>query len=110
MPVSLSGRRESSGDLLYEKMPPNLKFTGDPGTWSRSLRILQDLKPRAVVPGHGPLAGPESLDRQASFLEGLPHRLLAIRNTGMTDPGTIAQTLGLSMGSVEKLLERLHHS
>lgn len=96
------------GDLLYEKMPPNLKFTGDTLTWSRSLRTLQGLKPRTVVPGHGPLAGPESLHRQASFLDGLTERLAKVRSSGITDLDTIAQTLGLSKGSVEKLLERLH--
>ncbi|MDE3198416.1 MAG: MBL fold metallo-hydrolase [Acidobacteriota bacterium] len=41
------------------------------GNWPKVLAAAENLKPRFVLPGHGPAGGPEILTGQASFLEEL---------------------------------------
>ncbi len=45
-----------------------LAFDGDPATWAVALRELAALE-AVVVPGHGPVGGPDDLHVQADYLE-----------------------------------------
>ncbi len=42
---------------------------GDPGAWPGILERLPELGPRIVVPGHGPVSGPESVDVVSAYLD-----------------------------------------
>jgi cyclase len=44
---------------------------GDLVTWIESLRRVRDFPLETVIPGHGPVGGPELIDAQIEQLEGL---------------------------------------
>ncbi|MFF2956914.1 MBL fold metallo-hydrolase [Kitasatospora sp. NPDC057965] len=59
-----------AGDVLLSGCTPFLLMGSVRGTL-RTLDRLRELAPRTVVPGHGPVAGPELLDETAAYLEWL---------------------------------------
>jgi glyoxylase-like metal-dependent hydrolase (beta-lactamase superfamily II) len=59
-----------AGDLVVVDAHPNLT-RGDPSNWLRTLDRLMELHPAAVVPGHGPPGGEESLATVRRYVETL---------------------------------------
>jgi glyoxylase-like metal-dependent hydrolase (beta-lactamase superfamily II) len=61
-----------AGDLVVVGTHPNVT-SGDPEQWLRILERIRQLGVEKIVPGHGPVAGPEALDSVAEYLETLLH-------------------------------------
>ena len=59
-----------AGDLVVVKTHPNIT-SGDPEQWLRILERMRQLGVERIVPGHGPVVGPEALDSVAEYLETL---------------------------------------
>ena len=59
-----------AGDLVVVKTHPNIT-SGDPDQWLRILERMRRLGVERIVPGHGPVVGPEALDSVAEYLETL---------------------------------------
>lgn len=55
-----------AGDLCFFGVTP-LGFQGDPATWAEVLEAIAELEPR-VVPGHGPVGGPDDVRAVAAYL------------------------------------------
>lgn len=58
------------GDLVFVERHPYLP-DGSPDGWRLALRTMQGWQPATVVPGHGPVSGPESLSTMLSYLDTL---------------------------------------
>ncbi|MEM0129099.1 MAG: MBL fold metallo-hydrolase [Thermoplasmata archaeon] len=59
-----------AGDLVLNRVHPSLG-DGDPEHWIEVLRRLEALRPERIVPGHGPVAGPEAIDAMVAYLEAI---------------------------------------
>ena len=59
-----------AGDLVVVGTHPNVT-SGDPEQWLRILERMRRLGVERIVPGHGPVVGPEALDSVAEYLETL---------------------------------------
>jgi glyoxylase-like metal-dependent hydrolase (beta-lactamase superfamily II) len=59
-----------AGDLVFNGGHPFL-LEGCLGNYPAALDRVRRLGPRVVVPGHGPLAGPELLDRMTAYAQWL---------------------------------------
>jgi cyclase len=59
-----------AGDLVVNGTPPFVG-QGDSEEWLDALARMRELEPRVIVPGHGPIAGPEILDKVENFLTRL---------------------------------------
>jgi cyclase len=46
---------------------------GDVGAWPGILERLAELGPQTIVPGHGPVAGPEAIDFMLRYLDAVTH-------------------------------------
>ena len=58
------------GDLLFIDFHPVLA-TGDPENWLRLLLKAREMKPTAVVPGHGPVGDESDLKAMSAYIEKL---------------------------------------
>ncbi len=56
------------GDVVVTDHHPNFG-SGDPDHWLEVLDHLRALGPEQIVPGHGPVRGPEALDAVQDYLE-----------------------------------------
>ena len=62
-----------TGDLVFHQVTP-LALQGTISGWLNALAELKALEPTVVVPGHGPVGGPEAIDqveRYLRFVQGL---------------------------------------
>lgn len=66
-----------AGGLLDHRRVPDIQDSELPG-WQLALADLKRQPVRAIVPGHGPLAGPELVDTVAQYLRRLDARLLEL--------------------------------
>lgn len=57
-----------AGDLVMSSVTPFVMF-GSLSGLRRALRQLLDLRPRVVVPGHGPVGGPELIEQNLRYLD-----------------------------------------
>ncbi|GAA2382387.1 MBL fold metallo-hydrolase [Streptomyces glaucosporus] len=76
-----------TGDLVWSGVTPFVLM----GSVSGSLRALEEMRalaPRVVVPGHGPVGGPELLDRTGAYLR----RLARVAEEGVRDGLTPLET------------------
>ncbi len=72
-----------SGDLIFAGMFPFAgDATADPAAWMAVLRSWSALAIDYVIPGHGPVCGPEEIPRQLSFFEALKRSTLATIEAG----------------------------
>jgi glyoxylase-like metal-dependent hydrolase (beta-lactamase superfamily II) len=69
------------GDLLFVDHHPWLG-AGDPDCFRQILREVAELKPRMVVPGHGPVGGPESLEHMSQYVDELDGLARSMLKTG----------------------------
>lgn len=72
------------GDLLFVDRHPWLS-DGDPEAHRRTLRAVKALGPERLVPGHGPVRGPESLDALVGYIDTLEALGRALMRAGATD-------------------------
>jgi cyclase len=70
-----------AGDLIVNNVPPFIG-QGDSLEWLRGLRQVRELQPRVIVPGHGPVAGIEVVDRLERFLLRLRDGVTSLTNEG----------------------------
>jgi cyclase len=56
-----------AADVVVVGSHPNLA-SGDPSHWLRVLDELEALRPERIVPGHGPVAGPEAIELMRDYL------------------------------------------
>jgi glyoxylase-like metal-dependent hydrolase (beta-lactamase superfamily II) len=66
-----------TGDILFEGMHP-VMFSGISSTlkWKEAIeRILSDYEINTVIPGHGPISGPESLNTMIAYFEDVENVL-----------------------------------
>ncbi len=59
-----------AGDLIVVDNHPWVG-DGDVGEWEQILERIEQLGPTTIVPGHGPVAGPESLDFMRAYFDEL---------------------------------------
>jgi cyclase len=57
-----------AGDLIFNNGTP-FALAGSIGGWLEALERLRALGAETIVPGHGPVCGPESIDAVKSYLE-----------------------------------------
>lgn len=70
-----------AGGLLDARRIPDVQ-DGDIDGWLAALDALRALRPRTVVPGHGPAGGTELIDLNARYLRQLQARLLELVRAG----------------------------
>lgn len=58
------------GDLVFVQRHPYLP-DGQPEGWKQALRTIAGWQPLRVVPGHGPVSGPESVATMLGYIEAL---------------------------------------
>ncbi len=56
-----------AGDVLFRRCTP-MGWTGSYAKWFACLDLLIDLKPEAIVPGHGPVCGVEGVIEMKAYL------------------------------------------
>ncbi|WP_395511798.1 MBL fold metallo-hydrolase [Streptomyces racemochromogenes] len=128
-PVELihPGTAHTAGDTVVWLPRQRVMFTGDvvmsgatpfclTGSVSGSLAAVEELRalgPRTVVPGHGPVGGPELLDATAGYLRRVQRLAAEGRAAGLTpleaareaDLGPYAELL-----DAERLVPNLHRA
>lgn len=128
-PVELvhPGTAHTSGDTVVWLPRQRVLFTGDvvmsgatpfclTGSVSGTIAVVEGLRalgPRTVVPGHGPVGGPELLDATAGYLrrvqrlaaEGLAAGLTPLETAREAGPGPYAGLL-----DAERLVPNLHRA
>ncbi len=57
-----------AGDLIFNQGTP-FALQGSIGGWLEALDRLRALDPEIIIPGHGPVCGPESIDAVGAYLE-----------------------------------------
>jgi cyclase len=57
-------------DLLFVKIHPYLA-SGSPKKWKQALTEIEGLKPKIVVPGHGPVGRPADLSLMSQYIRSL---------------------------------------
>jgi glyoxylase-like metal-dependent hydrolase (beta-lactamase superfamily II) len=72
-----------SGDIVQNKLVPNL-FNEDTSAenWLAILDKLEPLKPRYIVPDHGPLGDGSLIAQERAFLSDARNRALALKRQG----------------------------
>jgi cyclase len=101
-----------SGDLIFAGMFPFAgDTTADPEAWMSTLRLWKTMAIDHVIPGHGPVSGPDEIARQLEFLETLKQNTLAAIATDK-GPEDIVLPAMYPIGDrpwfAEKTLQRWH--
>lgn len=101
-----------AGDLVMSGATPFVLMGSVRGSLG-ALRELAALAPRTVVPGHGPVAGPEVIDRNIAYLEWIERLAAEGRAAGRTPLETARETdLGEFAGLLdpERIVGNLHRA
>jgi glyoxylase-like metal-dependent hydrolase (beta-lactamase superfamily II) len=89
-------RAHTEADLVVHIPEAGVLVTGDvldeipycghgrPRRWLAALQRLRDLEPIAIIPGHGPVLGPEHLERMIELWEALLEQALLAIQRGET--------------------------
>jgi len=74
-----------TGDTLFCDHHP---YMGEANfdAWLRSFNKMRELKPDRIIPGHGPVCGLESVDRQQQYME----KMMAVRSRWNPEDGETA--------------------
>ena len=59
-----------AGGMVCAGRIPDIRDSDFEG-WQRALRRLEELKPARVVPGYGPISGPQAIAQSAAYLDAL---------------------------------------
>lgn len=72
-----------SGDIVQNKLVPNMpNEDASPKSWLAILGQLEPLKPRFIVPDHGPLGDGSLIAQERAFLQDLQGRALELKRQG----------------------------
>jgi cyclase len=101
-----------TGDLIFNTGTP-FALQGSVAGWLESLRDLERLGAATLVPGHGPVCGPEAIAPVRSYLEWVEELAVDGIAAGLT-PLEAAQRAGLGpyagLSDPERLVGNLHRS
>ncbi len=73
-----------AGDILWVGYHPNLEDSDLQGQ-IRALKMILRLKPRRIVPGHGPVCGPREVERFIRYLEELDSNIRSGLRKGLAN-------------------------
>src|SRR5207247_6598456 len=71
-----------AGDILWVGYHPNLEDADLQGQ-IRALKMILRLKPRRIVPGHGPVCGPREVERLIRYLKVLDRNIRSCTRKGL---------------------------
>jgi cyclase len=101
-----------TGDLVFHGGTPFV-LSGSPVGWLRALEQMASLQPEIVVPGHGPVGGPELFAPVADYLRFLIDVAADARARGLS-PLEAARTLDLGrfagLAEKERIVGNLHRA
>jgi cyclase len=102
-----------TGDLLFNGGTP-FALMGSISGWIEVLdTVLRPLGARTLVPGHGPVCGPEVIDENLAYLRFVQHAAAEARTAGLT-PLQAARTLDLGefkdLLDAERIVGNLHRA
>jgi len=101
-----------TGDVVWSEVTPYVLMGSVTGSL-RALERLRALRPRVVVPGHGPVGGPELLDFTESYLRLIGRLAEEGRRDGLT-PLQAAERAELGdfakLVDAERLVGNLHRA
>lgn len=72
-----------TGDLVFYRVCP-LVWDGTVTTWLAALDDMLSLDPAVVVPGHGPVAGPEALTELIGYFRALREQGQSLHDEGLS--------------------------
>lgn len=101
-----------TGDVVWSQVTPYVLMGSVSGSL-RALERLRALRPATVVPGHGPVGGPELIDATEAYLRRLQELAEAGRRAGRTPLETArAADLGpfATLVDPERLVGNLHRA
>ncbi|KAA9132157.1 MBL fold metallo-hydrolase [Microbacterium caowuchunii] len=90
-----------TGDLVFHGGTPFV-LSGSPAGWLRALDQMAALEPVTVVPGHGPVGGPELFEPVADYLRFLMDAAADAHARGLT---AAEAARGLDLGRFAELAE-----
>ena len=101
-----------TGDLIFNQGTP-FAVMGSVAGWLEALEVPRALEPETIVPGHGPLCGPEVIGEVADYLrfvqemarKGLEAGLTPLQAAQQTDLGRFSDWL-----DQERLVGNLHRA
>jgi cyclase len=101
-----------TGDLIFNQGTP-FAVMGSVAGWLEVLEGLRALEPETIVPGHGPLCGPEVIDEVADYLRFVQETARRGLEAGLT-PLQTARQADIGRFSVwldkERLVPNLHRA
>jgi cyclase len=101
-----------TGDLVFHGGTP-FALSGSPAGWLRALEQLAALRPEIVVPGHGPVGGPELLEPVSAYLRFLIEAAADAHARGLS-PLEAARDLDLGpfagLAERERIVGNLHRA
>lgn len=101
-----------TGDLVFHRVTP-LALQGTITGWLSALAELKALEPAVVVPGHGPVGGPDAIDRVERYLRFVQDLAAAAYAAGRS-PLEAAQSADLGefaeWPDSERLVMNLHRA
>ncbi|MCS7276500.1 MAG: MBL fold metallo-hydrolase [Dehalococcoidia bacterium] len=83
-----------AGDVVFKGCTPFV-LEGCIGHYFETLDRLRELGPEVVVPGHGPVCGPEAFGEVEGYLRFLQERAREALRAGITDPLEAARQIDL---------------
>ena len=78
-----------SGDIAMKPQPSFTNPTATIGHWLQSLDALEAMKPKKIVPSHGPWGGVEIIAGYRSYLKQILDRTSELKKSGRTEVETI---------------------
>jgi glyoxylase-like metal-dependent hydrolase (beta-lactamase superfamily II) len=78
-----------AGDIVMQPQPSFTNPTATISHWLASLDALQALKPKKIVPSHGPFGGVEIIEGYRAYLTRIRDRAAELRKAGKTQDETV---------------------
>jgi cyclase len=101
-----------SGDVIFNGGTP-FALAGSVGGWLQALDVIEGLGAERIVPGHGPVAGPEVIGEVRAYLEFIQETAKWGSESG-AEPLAVARDLDLGRFSElhdrERLVPNLHRA
>ena len=101
-----------TGDLVFHQVTP-LALQGTISGWMSAVADLKALEPAVVVPGHGPVGGPDAIDQVERYLRFVQEAASAAHAEGLT---ALEAAQGADLGEFadlpdsERLVMNLHRA
>jgi cyclase len=90
-----------TGDVIFNQGTP-FALMGSIAGWLQALDVLRALGPETIVPGHGPVCGPEVIDEVADYLRFVQETARKGFEAGLTPLQTAQQA---DLGRFSRLLD-----